>query len=287
VYNRIATLSLALSILVSVAGISAGPLSPACAQSSGGKSGQAAGQQNLSFAPLAGEEGIVGLNYTIGEHGYPTISDIYKSGPADKSGLKVGDEIVAIDGEDTRFVGYLHFQPLLTGASGSKVSLTVRSANGDGGDKKHEIERVNVETFKDSSLHKYDVARWAEAKAPAKPANHLIDLPFAMLAIGRSFSLSGERARSPSSTLPIAAWPTAGQASCTPCCSGFSKVSVRSLEKKGYAKNPVTISTPAKDKCPGFTFFRLEDTKQTNHLCTIKCNRCRVGDYRQGRIFIQ
>ena len=176
--KKIATRALALSVLM----VSAAGMAPALAQT-GGKARAAVAQQNqnLSFTPLAGEEGIVGLNYTIGEHGYPTISDIYKGGPADKSGLKSGDEIVGIDGEDTRFIGYLHFQPLLTGQSGSKVKLNVRGV--DGSEKMHEIVRVNVETFKDSSLHNYDVARWSEAKAPAKPANHLIDLPFDMLSI--------------------------------------------------------------------------------------------------------
>src|SRR5947199_71187 len=40
-----------------------------------------------------------------------------------------------------------------------------------------------------------------------------------MLAVGRSSSLADERARSPSSTRPTAAWPTAGQASGTSLAS--------------------------------------------------------------------
>src|SRR4051812_6152423 len=45
-------------------------------------------------------------------------------------------------------------------------------------------------------------------------------ITFAMLAVGRSSSLSNERARSPSSTLPTAAWPIAGQASGTSLARG-------------------------------------------------------------------
>jgi S1-C subfamily serine protease len=143
--------------------------------------------ESLSFEPFASNSGILGLSYVIGTQGYPSVSDIYKGSPADKAGLKVGDEIMAVGGDDTRYMGYLHLQPLLTGESGAQVKLKIKSTGGS--EKTLTITRASVESFKDPNLHKYEVAKWRgstetmsnEAGKAADPLDHLVDLPFALL----------------------------------------------------------------------------------------------------------
>ncbi len=163
--------------------------------------------ESLTFEPLATGSGIVGLNYVIGSHGYPAVSDLYKGGLAEKAGIKIGDEILAVGDDDTRYIGYLHLQQLLTGESGSTVSLKLRQ---DGGATKTvSVVRASVESCLYPKLHQYEVAKWRRAGGGAdissKPAErtsdhasertsdhgsertsdhgseHLIDLPFAML----------------------------------------------------------------------------------------------------------
>ncbi|MBS2008468.1 MAG: PDZ domain-containing protein [Cyanobacteria bacterium SZAS TMP-1] len=142
-------------------------------------------EENLSFAPLEDESGIVGLNYTTGKNGYPVVSDIYKDSPAARAGLKAGDEILAIDGQDARYIGYLHLQPMLTGQAGTKVQLKVRSGDGSKGSERDcDIVRVKVESFKDPSLQKYEIARWQTSlskRSGEQLSDHLIDLPFSMV----------------------------------------------------------------------------------------------------------
>jgi hypothetical protein len=178
--------------------------SPARAEAKSSRHGQTKAE-SLSFEPFAKNAGIVGLNYIIGTGGYPVVSDIYKDGPADRAGVKSGDEIVAVsdgdtsdvrDARDARYIGYLHLQALLTGESGTKVSLKIRRSGGTV--QTLSITRASVESFKDPNLLKYDVAKWAgpsdtkinEADRPAENRSdhlpdhlpdHLIDLPFAML----------------------------------------------------------------------------------------------------------
>jgi hypothetical protein len=141
----------------------------------GAKADQTGGgrRESLSFSTLSGTAGIVGLNYVIGGHGYPVVSDIYKGGPADKAGIKTSDEILAVGDNDTRYVGYLHLQPLLTGESGTKVSLKIRRSDGD--IQTISIVRAAVESFKDPNLHKYEVAKWQESDAALKEAGAITD----------------------------------------------------------------------------------------------------------------
>ena len=56
---------------------------------------------------------------------YVIIARPYKDSPADRSGLKIGDRIVAIDGEDARGLTTDKVSARLKGTPGSTVKVTV------------------------------------------------------------------------------------------------------------------------------------------------------------------
>jgi carboxyl-terminal processing protease len=80
-------------------------------------------EYNDAQAPLEGYSGIGAWVNTEGE--YLTITEPMKDSPAEAAGLKAGDQIIAIDGEDmTGTLPELARQKIL-GESGSQVILTV------------------------------------------------------------------------------------------------------------------------------------------------------------------
>jgi hypothetical protein len=67
------------------------------------------------------------------------IHRVSPEGPADKAGIKEGDELLAVNGEELGAVSYRRLQSLLEGETGSKVRLAV-SRNGNL--MRYELERV-------------------------------------------------------------------------------------------------------------------------------------------------
>lgn len=60
-------------------------------------------------------------------HGdYVTITSLYKDQPADKAGLKVGDQIVAVDGESAKGKSMDDFNLIIKGFPGTSVKLTIK-----------------------------------------------------------------------------------------------------------------------------------------------------------------
>ena len=70
--------------------------------------------------------GIGAIYKNIGD--YITITDIYESSPASKSGLKVGDVVIAIDGKSTKGKNFDAIESILKGSAGSLINVTVQRA---------------------------------------------------------------------------------------------------------------------------------------------------------------
>ena len=68
--------------------------------------------------------GIGAQSRLMGE--YATITELYEGQPADKAGLKVGDQILAIDGKDARNKTVEALNEVLRGFPGTVVKLTVQ-----------------------------------------------------------------------------------------------------------------------------------------------------------------
>ncbi len=68
--------------------------------------------------------GIGGASQKIGE--YLTIVELYEDQPADKAGLKVGDQILAIDGKEAKGKDAEALENILRGFPGTEVELLIR-----------------------------------------------------------------------------------------------------------------------------------------------------------------
>lgn len=86
--------------------------------------------------------GIGALSKKIGD--FVTVTELYKEQPADKAGLKVGDQIIAIDGQNAMGKDPEAINEILRGFPGTSVELTVRRP-GRTGDFKVSLVRGEVE----------------------------------------------------------------------------------------------------------------------------------------------
>ncbi len=68
--------------------------------------------------------GIGAVSKKVGE--YVTITELYKDQPADKAGLKVGDRIIAVDGNDATNRDPEAINNILRGFPGTSVDITVQ-----------------------------------------------------------------------------------------------------------------------------------------------------------------
>ncbi len=75
---------------------------------------------------------------------YVTITELYQDQPADKSGLKIGDKIIAVEGLDAKGKNPDELNEILRGYPGTEVSLTIRRS-GKPGDFKVKLVRGEVE----------------------------------------------------------------------------------------------------------------------------------------------
>ncbi len=73
-----------------------------------------------------------------------TITELYKDQPADKAGLKIGDQIVAVDGKDAKGKTLEELDDILRGFPGTAVELTIRRP-GKSGDMKVMLTREEVD----------------------------------------------------------------------------------------------------------------------------------------------
>ncbi len=68
--------------------------------------------------------GIGAISRQIGD--FVTIIELYKDQPADKAGIKVGDQIIAVDGNDAQGKDQEAVNNILRGFPGTEVELTIR-----------------------------------------------------------------------------------------------------------------------------------------------------------------
>lgn len=86
--------------------------------------------------------GIGAQSRQIGD--FVTITELYKDQPADKAGLKIGDQIVAVDGKDAKGKTLDELNDILRGFPGTAVELTIRRP-GKNGDMKVMLTREEVD----------------------------------------------------------------------------------------------------------------------------------------------
>lgn len=75
---------------------------------------------------------------------FVTIIEVYKDQAADKAGIKPGDQILAVDGKETKGKTPAQLNEILRGTPGSKIVLTINRP-GENNEIKIEVERTNVE----------------------------------------------------------------------------------------------------------------------------------------------
>src|SRR5687768_4579711 len=81
-------------------------------------------------AALQGE--IVGIGIQLDTRGeFPVVLAPIDGSPADRAGIKPGDVIVAVDGENVAGFDFADVASLLRGAEGTEVSLTLRRPGTD------------------------------------------------------------------------------------------------------------------------------------------------------------
>ena len=72
----------------------------------------------------------IGIHFQVMDS-LPVVTDLIKDLPADKSGLQIGDKIVALDGQSTRGKTYDEVTQALRGQTGSTVILSLLTISGD------------------------------------------------------------------------------------------------------------------------------------------------------------
>jgi carboxyl-terminal processing protease len=79
----------------------------------------------------AGEFGGLGIDVGVtgvGKDAVVVVEDVQRDGPGAHAGLKVGDLVIAVDGEDTRGAPLEHAVRLMRGVPGTRVVLTLSRA---------------------------------------------------------------------------------------------------------------------------------------------------------------
>ena len=100
--------------------------------------------------------GIGAISRKIGD--YVTITELYKDQPADKAGVKAGDRIIAIDGQDVVGKNSDDINNFLRGFPGTEVELTInRPGTPDNFNVKLIRDEVNVANVPFSGMVSGDV----------------------------------------------------------------------------------------------------------------------------------
>jgi len=79
----------------------------------------------LALAACASQKGTIGAVLAQSPDGKLSIHEVPPKLAADKAGLKPGDEILLIEGQDVRMMDEKQVDRALTGEVGSKVKLTI------------------------------------------------------------------------------------------------------------------------------------------------------------------
>ncbi len=82
------------------------------------------------------KEHLSGTHQGIGVYcrevgGYPTVTQVVPESPAEIAGIKVGEAIVEIGGEDVKAIGYTSAYNLIRSDAGTLLTLTVRNSGVD------------------------------------------------------------------------------------------------------------------------------------------------------------
>lgn len=94
-----------------------------------------------------------GIGSRIGKiDDFVVIAEPFINSPADKAGLKIGDKIIAINGENLKDVGTSDVSELLRGSAGTNVKITLKNTQGK--IKNVEITREKIHT---STVPHYEV----------------------------------------------------------------------------------------------------------------------------------
>lgn len=86
--------------------------------------------EGYRFSTEGRYHGIGAVSEKMGD--YVTITELYKDQPADKAGLRPGDQIVAVDGRDARNKSMEELNEVMRGFPGSKVVLRIRRPGAPG-----------------------------------------------------------------------------------------------------------------------------------------------------------
>lgn len=81
-----------------------------------------------------GQEGRtvgIGIDYVMDPSGYIKVVDVYPNSSAQETGIKIGDLIIKVDGEDVTLANFKERSALLQGDAGTKLKITVRSNKED------------------------------------------------------------------------------------------------------------------------------------------------------------
>jgi len=111
--------------------------------------------------------GIVGFSFKYVGEEYPHVGNLLPEGPAAKLDIKTGDQLLAIDGQDTALMSISRSRSLLTGKPGAQVTIKLKRS-----DKVFEqtIERMPSSDIKEQRLRNiiehYRSRQSPEADAP-------------------------------------------------------------------------------------------------------------------------
>lgn len=121
-------------------------------------------------------EGI-GALVGLAEGGGVELQYLYEDQPAEKAGLRVGDVVIAVDGEDVTGLELNEAITRIRGPRGTKVTLTVRRANEEPFDLTVTRARIEVPTIKTETVGDGKIEHIAlfdfSANAPRQLANAL------------------------------------------------------------------------------------------------------------------
>ena len=97
--------------------------------------------------------GVIGIKFIIANGDAPTIAQVFKDTPADKGGLKVGDQLVAVNATTTTGLSKEELYDLIIGTPGTDVEITVK--RGSNAPVTAKLTRVSSERFPDTLRDTY------------------------------------------------------------------------------------------------------------------------------------
>lgn len=106
--------------------------------------------------------------------GYVTVTSVNKDTPADKAGIKVGDKILSVDGQNAKGKSMEDFNYIIKGAPGSSVKLVIERKGSSKPITKNVVrEEVKVENVPYYGLLKDDIGYIALTKFTRQASNNV------------------------------------------------------------------------------------------------------------------